>query len=704
MVIEEGTHRLNLPKPNAKNFLQDDVERLRDALEDIGNLAATIAADGKLDPAQIPDSVVQWDANQIIDASHMPGTVVQTDTNGKIPLEKIPQGALVTRFSASTQAEMLALAARPGDICRRTDIPAYYLLMDTPATSVDCWRRLHEDAFYEQFAPYSNPLAGITGALALKAEGQGDYDAATMKQLRSIANTGNAATMSGVMNNFIGAVEWFNGTRLNLPAGYLPADGQELNRADYPDLWAAIDSGLLSFATGGDDAWKATAEWRGQYTKGNGTTTFRMPDLNGVLQNGVNGFTGISSFASPFLRGSGGLGAMGAAQANQNKAHVHKLFMSGGGTGTAVNVIGIDAVGIGTMTNGISQAGNTSVRENMETVGAAEARPNAIVGIWLIRVSGSFNAANTAFNVINKDTAAPNSGTTVSGGKLISSYYVGNVETYRTRLYSQGDFAVSHLAVLAVENMNPDGTITPGNAAYYTFNSNGEFKAPGLVNCNGLTMIGRAAGSPTIILSELDNTSVGIAMRRTNTATAGPRNIVSLRQTSTNTGDVSKAYFHVDGGYICRRGISAAVSNPDNAFNFNWTGGTLETWIDQSNVFNINGGGVIPVSDRVLKCDIRYQSSTRAALAEVLAWRPATFGFKARGVIPASHGHFGFIANDVVRVSPECVTGTGLPEDADLDKIQLKDAYHLDTTAMLAKMTLAFQELEARVKVLEART
>ncbi|EON2339054.1 tail fiber domain-containing protein [Escherichia coli] len=726
-IINDETKRLDLPKPNASNFLQDDVERLREALEDIGDKVATIAADGKLDPTQIPDSVVQWDANQIIDASHMPGTVVQSDANGKIPLDKIPQGALVTRFSVSTEAAMLALAAIPGDICRRTDIPAYFLLMDTPATNRDAWRRLHEDGFYDQFASKSDPLAGVKGPLALKAEGVGDYDAATIKQLKAVSNSGNAATMSGVMNNFIGAVEWFNGSRLSLPAGYIAADGQEESQTDplTADLYTAVKNDL--FVTVDESVWLADPVTQGGfaltqracYVKQSTTPgKFRVPDLNGVQKNSIQGV---------FLRGStpAWTNGPGYLASDQLKDHTHILYFNvattrneipsaqalrGGGVLKKLPIAPDNSydTSLDDYSYSASEkyvAGRTTVPyENTVVSSVSETTPRAAVGIWIIRANGAFNAANTAFNVINKDTTTPASSTTVSGGKLISSYYIGNVETYRTRLYSQGDFAVSHLAVLAVENMNPDGTVTPGNAAYYTFNSNGEFKVPGVVNCNGLTMIGRAAGSPTIILSEMDNTSVGIAMRRTNTGTAGPRNIVSLRQSSTNPGDMSKAYLNVDGGFICRRGINAAASNPDNAFNFNWTTSSMEVWIDSSNVFNINGNGVVAVtSDRALKFDIHYPSATRSALDEVLAWRPANFGFKPRGVIPASRGHLGFIANDLVRVSPECVSGTGLPEDADLEKVQLKDAYHLDTTAMLAKMTLAFKALEERLRILEAR-
>ncbi|ENW4943704.1 phage tail protein, partial [Salmonella enterica] len=566
-IIPDKTQRLDLPKPNVQNFLQDDVERLREALEDIGQLAATIAADGKLDPAQIPDSVAQWDANQIIDASHMPGTVVQTDSNGKIPLDKIPQAAQVTRYSVATEAAMLALPAIPGDICRRTDIPAYFLLMDTPATNRDAWRRLHADDFYDQFASKSDPLAGIKGPLALKAEGVGDYDAATIKQLKSVSNSGNAATMSGVMNNFIGAVEWFNGSRLNLPAGYVAADGQPLSRTAYPDLWAAVNSGMLLSID--DTGWWNLAGvkylHRSKYSMGDGATTFRVPDLNGAQAD---------SLPRIFLAGSKDgstdwtLDAVAGITAPQSAPNIiggiSPLFWNGtatssgafyaasnpnanvaGNTGTA-NILGMATAGFDA-SKSTAPGANTTYGKLGSTLA-----PNHAGGVWIIRANGSFSAANTAFNVINKDTVAPANGTSVSGGALISSYHIGNTEIFRSRLYSQADYGQTLKSVLAVEGLNQDGTIQAGNKANFEFNSIGNFTAQGVVDCNGLFMIGRGIGSPSVVLSEMDNTSVSMAMRRTNTQTAGPRNIVSFIKTSSNPGDNSKAYLHVDGGYICR--------------------------------------------------------------------------------------------------------------------------------------------------------
>ena len=102
----------------------------------------------------------------------------------------------------------------------------------------------------------------------------------------------------------LGSVMWFNCPRNALPDGWVPADGQIGNRADFPDLWKMIEFGKLNKCT--EELWAIhapvlpnaipTASYRGLYTLGNNVSNFRFPDLNGV----VNG-----SWKSPVLRGDG---------------------------------------------------------------------------------------------------------------------------------------------------------------------------------------------------------------------------------------------------------------------------------------------------------------------------------------------------------------------------------------------------------------
>jgi hypothetical protein len=77
-------------------------------------------------------------------------------------------------------------------------------------------------------------------------------------------------------------------------------------------------------------------------------------------------------------------------------------------------------------------------------------------------------------------------------------------------------------------------------------------------------------------------------------------------------------------------------------------------------------------------------------LSEVLLWAPAVFKMKERGIIPETENMLGFIANDLIAVSPEC--GKGLPEDYDIEEDPNNpDAYYLNQVPMIAKLTQAIQ-------------
>ncbi len=146
-----------------------------------------------------------------------------------------------------------------------------------------------------------------------------------------------------------------------------------------------------------------------------------------------------------------------------------------------------------------------------------------------------------------------------------------------------------------------------------------------------------------------------------------------------------------------------------NTWQFYWnTSAQLEAWVDTSKVGNVT---LSSTSDKGLKKDIKYRNDADMALGEVLQWRPADFKMKARGIIPETETMLGFIANDLVTVSPECVSGKGLPEDYDIEADPNNpDAYYLNQVPLIAKLTQAIQaqqklidELTARVAELETK-
>ena len=163
-------------------------------------------------------------------------------------------------------------------------------------------------------------------------------------------------------------------SRTAIPAGYVAADGQLLTRTTYSAAWARVDIGDVPVVA--DAAWLASSTNRGAYTPGNGTTTFRIPDLNGKA---------VGTLAAPFLRGDGtnSTGIAGNFQGSENLSHAHlptrPAFMSneypnnqGGFTSGSVP----------------SYAGQGLAMGSTGASGGVEARPVNVTGVYVIKLIG----------------------------------------------------------------------------------------------------------------------------------------------------------------------------------------------------------------------------------------------------------------------------------------------------------------------------
>ena len=175
---------------------------------------------------------------------------------------------------------------------------------------------------------------------------------------------------------------------------------------------------------------------------------------------------------------------------------------------------------------------------------------------------------------------------------------------------------------------------------------------------------------------------------------------VRLINDSTGVLSLGGGRLDVGQGYCIKGGINAARGG--SVFNILWQSGTgVTVWIDSTNMGVVN---FTATSDKGLKKDIEYVTDNPSALDEVLQWKPASFKYKARGIIEESDSKLGFIANDLVTASPECVTGEGLPDDYDIEADpNNQNAYQLDQIAMIAKLTMALQEQNKLIQQLQAQ-
>jgi len=99
-----------------------------------------------------------------------------------------------------------------------------------------------------------------------------------------------------------GAIVQFPAT--TAPSGYLVAAGQLVSRTTYASLWTFAQASGNVVA---DGAWQA-----GNFSSGNGSTNFRLPQYGGYFLRGLDNGNGIDPGR-----------AIGTVQANQNQSHAH---------------------------------------------------------------------------------------------------------------------------------------------------------------------------------------------------------------------------------------------------------------------------------------------------------------------------------------------------------------------------------------------
>ena len=182
---------------------------------------------------------------------------------------------------------------------------------------------------------------------------------------------------------FIGTPIWVNINRANVYDGFIASDGQLLNRADFPDLWAAVAANTYAKVT--EAAWIADPLVRSSYTEGNGTTTFRVPDLNGIQSGSLKG---LYARGDGYNNSSGSVlgdairnitGTMGATRSFY-KGYEATL----GAFSQKDSVLNADGTGSNASTIRLFDFDASRVVPTSN-----ENRPVSAVGVWLIRARGA---------------------------------------------------------------------------------------------------------------------------------------------------------------------------------------------------------------------------------------------------------------------------------------------------------------------------
>lgn len=160
-------------------------------------------------------------------------------------------------------------------------------------------------------------VQGLTEALAVKEVAGAAASAITEHETKSGAHPISGVeglreeldTIKAAGGDAVLDVKWLT-TRSPMRTGYVAGDGHTLSRALYPDAVAAIQAGLVPVCSDAD--WLANPAKRGCYTLGDGSTTFRVPDYNGMHPG---------SYGPVYLGGGGAVG--GAILRDQIGKHRH---------------------------------------------------------------------------------------------------------------------------------------------------------------------------------------------------------------------------------------------------------------------------------------------------------------------------------------------------------------------------------------------
>lgn len=289
------------------------------------------------------------------------------------------------------------------------------------------------------------------GSTPLAGDPVGDYDAATKRWVENFINSGTVGpTMNGVKNYGVGDFH-LRDSRAYIQPYEVVSDGQLLNRADWPELWAYAQ--MLSPIS--DSDWLADPLKRGQYSTGNGTTTFRVPDRNGVQTGSISGL---------YARGDGGNSANdGTVQQNAAPnitGTVGAAIWGAYGSSTGVFKIGGPIASPPMLSTTTTPAYCVRFEAGLDNAAygrdnTTEVRTNSFIGVWVIRASGGFVAANTSWSVINGDTALPGNNTEIRGGAIRSVYQVAGADHMSVEVRAQGTVGGAYTPV--IEMVSPSG-------------------------------------------------------------------------------------------------------------------------------------------------------------------------------------------------------------------------------------------------------
>ncbi len=527
-------------------------------------------------------------------------------------------------------------------------------------------------------------LTALSGPLRLGGDAVGDYDAVTMRQLRSVSGGAGGPSMNGVMNYGVGDFH-LRDSRAYIQPYEVVADGQLLNRADWPELWAYAQ--MLTPIS--DAEWLADKFKRGRYSTGNGTTTFRVPDRNGVQTGSIQALFGRGDGGNSSSNGV--VSESGAPNITYAAPHTMVTLASlpsqVATNGAFQSITSGDApAAVGSGSRFIQTNFDASRCSAVYGRSAAEIVPRNFVGVWVIRASGGFVAANTSWSVINGDAVKPATGTLVRGGSVKSEYKIGTNVAYQAFLQAYGKIDGSS---------SECGAIVSNGVQEWSFNQNGSLSFPDSVTqietqrSDGALTVNAYLRPKDLVAQPLN--SVGVSAHERNAMRMVNFNQATPGYVSYFSGD------WYDGNYIFGgvRGGSTALERAQISIN-NGAGQAADFRFFPDGT--ATAGNWFSTSDERVKTNIQRISDPlgKMRLIKGVTWERLDKSEKPNGI--------GFIAQDVEGVFPDAVrplkySSTELKDGTIVEDIKSVDTYGV-AAALHHEAILALLD---RIEVLEAK-
>lgn len=520
------------------------------------------------------------------------------------------------------------------------------------------------------------------GSTPLAGDPVNDYDAVTKRWVENKINTGTVGpTMNGVMNYGVGDFH-LRDSRAYIQPYEVFSDGQLLNRADWPELWAYAQ--MLTPIS--DAEWLADASKRGKYSLGNGTTTFRVPDRNGVQPGSIQALFG---------RGDGGnspsngvVSESGAPNITYAAPHtvvtLASLASQVATNGALQSITSGDApAAVGSGSRYIQTNFDASRCSHVYGRSAAEIVPRNFVGVWVIRASGGFVAANTSWSVMNADAVRPGSGVKALSGQVKAQYKIGTVVEADAGLRCDAYMDGTYYAILSVYNK------TKGVSKDLAFSDGGTLSSDRYSARFGTLMGWSETGSMRGTFS-VEDQNIGTNYAFNSIVSASQANNNGYKTTTHlgmihfNNTSFAQSCWQVAGDANTGYGVRLSIQPLNDSIWFNkWEPGTSETYTLQKNA----------TSDRRLKHSIE-DTTVEKALENIKNLNFVTFIYNNDNLQRTRRG---VIAQETEVIEPLYVKTRKFYDNSGIEQEQKE----LDTTPMLLDTMHVVQDLIKRIEDLE---